>query len=50
VYEECFQCLDCIAIHDSPQRCPPLIARGRQRVFVLRPVPALAGEASGAGP
>jgi len=49
VYEECFQCLDCVAIHDSPQRCSPLIAQGRQRVFALRPVPALAGEARGAG-
>ncbi|MFX8137404.1 hypothetical protein ABTL00_19455, partial [Acinetobacter baumannii] len=27
VYEECFQCLDCVAIHDSPQRCAPLIAQ-----------------------
>ncbi|MDM0108346.1 4Fe-4S binding protein [Variovorax sp. J22R24] len=43
VYEECFQCLDCVAIHDSAQRCAPLIARGRDRVIAIRPLPALAG-------
>lgn len=42
VYEECFQCLDCVAIHDSPQRCAPLIARQRERVIAIRPLPALA--------
>lgn len=26
-YDECFQCLDCMEIHDSPTRCAPLIAR-----------------------
>jgi len=40
VYEECFQCLDCVAIHDSDQRCGPLIARKRQRVIAIRPLPA----------
>ncbi|QBF30621.1 4Fe-4S binding protein [Thalassococcus sp. S3] len=24
-YNECFQCLDCVTIHDSPARCVPLI-------------------------
>ncbi|SCK11623.1 Regulator of nitric oxide reductase transcription [Variovorax sp. HW608] len=43
VYEECFQCLDCVAIHDSPQRCAPLIARERERVIPIRPLPATAG-------
>ncbi|MEO5736290.1 MAG: 4Fe-4S binding protein [Variovorax sp.] len=43
VYEECFQCLDCVAIHDSPQRCAPLIARQRDRVIAIRPLPTLAG-------
>lgn len=38
VYAECFQCLDCVAIHDSPQRCAPLIARARHRTI---PVHAL---------
>ncbi len=31
-YSECFQCLDCVAIHDDPARCVPLIVgakRGR---------------------
>jgi NosR/NirI family nitrous oxide reductase transcriptional regulator len=36
-YDECFQCLDCVAIHDDPQRCAPLIAQGRQRVITIRP-------------
>ncbi|MEM7487949.1 MAG: 4Fe-4S binding protein [Pseudomonadota bacterium] len=38
-YSECFQCLDCVTIHDDPARCVPLIlaARGRR-------VPALAAE------
>ncbi|MBC7133983.1 MAG: 4Fe-4S binding protein [Roseovarius sp.] len=32
-YSECFQCLDCVAIHDDPARCVPLVlaARGRRR-------------------
>ena len=30
-YSECFQCLDCVTIHDDPKQCVPLIlaARGR---------------------
>ncbi|MDN8618305.1 4Fe-4S binding protein [Variovorax ginsengisoli] len=40
VYEECFQCLDCVAIHDSPERCAPLIALRRDRVITIRPLPA----------
>jgi transcriptional regulator of nitric oxide reductase len=30
-YSECFQCLDCVTIHDSPSQCVPLIlaAKGR---------------------
>lgn len=39
-YEECFQCLDCVAIHDDPKRCMPLIRERKQRVIPLRPVPA----------
>ncbi|ABV92432.1 regulator of nitric oxide reductase transcription [Dinoroseobacter shibae DFL 12 = DSM 16493] len=33
-YSECFQCLDCVTIHDSKQMCVPLIleARKDQRV------------------
>ncbi|WP_152467364.1 4Fe-4S binding protein [Sulfitobacter sp. THAF37] len=32
-YSECFQCLDCVAIHDDPARCVPLVlaAKGRGR-------------------
>jgi hypothetical protein len=41
VYEECFQCLDCVAIHDSSERCAPLIAHRRGRVIAIRPLPAL---------
>ncbi|NUB42773.1 4Fe-4S binding protein [Fertoebacter nigrum] len=31
-YAECFQCLDCVTIHDDPKACVPLIlaARGRR--------------------
>ncbi|MCB1352778.1 MAG: 4Fe-4S binding protein [Rhodobacteraceae bacterium] len=31
-YSECFQCLDCVTIHDDPAQCVPLIldARGRR--------------------
>ncbi|MEM7643321.1 MAG: 4Fe-4S binding protein [Pseudomonadota bacterium] len=31
-YSECFQCLDCVTIHDDPKQCVPLIleARGRR--------------------
>ncbi|WP_298355152.1 4Fe-4S binding protein [Rhodoblastus sp.] len=36
VYSECFQCMDCVVIHDSPQKCVPLVleqkrARRRER-------------------
>ena len=44
-YPECFQCLDCVAIHDSPQRCAPLIAQRRERVIPLQV--AAAGDLSG---
>ncbi|WP_220749043.1 MULTISPECIES: 4Fe-4S binding protein [Jannaschia] len=31
-YSECFQCLDCVTIHDDPKQCVPLIlaAKGRR--------------------
>lgn len=45
VYEECFQCLDCVAIHDSVQRCAPLIAGRRDRVIAIRPLGATAAQA-----
>jgi NosR/NirI family nitrous oxide reductase transcriptional regulator len=34
-YADCFQCLDCVAIHDDRQRCVPLILMDRHG----RPVP-----------
>ena len=39
-YKECFGCLDCVAIHDDPDRCVPLVlaAKARKR----RPVPVAA--------
>lgn len=30
-YDECFQCLDCVAIHDDRNRCVPLIVAARRR-------------------
>ena len=32
-YDECFQCLDCVTIHDDPAQCVPLIlaARGKRK-------------------
>ena len=29
-YSECFQCLDCVSIHDDPARCVPLILAERR--------------------
>jgi polyferredoxin len=28
-YSECFQCLDCVTIHDDADQCVPLILKGR---------------------
>jgi polyferredoxin len=28
-YSECFQCLDCVTIHDDEAQCVPLILKGR---------------------
>ena len=30
-YAECFQCLDCVAIHDDPKRCVPVVLANRRR-------------------
>ncbi|WP_430878785.1 4Fe-4S binding protein [Granulosicoccus sp. 3-233] len=30
-YSECFQCLDCVTIHDDPSKCVPLILEGKGR-------------------
>ncbi len=40
-YAECFQCLDCVAIHQDDQRCMPLVrtARGRPpKTIAITPV------------
>ena len=29
-YHECFQCLDCVAIHQNPGRCVPLVLSGKR--------------------
>lgn len=29
-YSECFQCLDCVTIHDNPKQCVPLIVAARR--------------------
>ena len=42
VYEECFQCMDCVAIHASDERCAPLIQRKRHRTIQIRPLPVAA--------
>jgi len=39
-YEDCFQCLDCVAIHASDARCAPRIQARRHRVIAIRPLPA----------
>jgi NosR/NirI family transcriptional regulator, nitrous oxide reductase regulator len=40
VYAECFQCLDCVDIHDSADKCAPLITAKRrpQRVIAITAV------------
>lgn len=30
-YDECFQCLDCVTIHDDPKTCVPLVLAARRR-------------------
>jgi len=37
-YSECFQCLDCVAIHDDEKRCVPLVLAARR---AGRPTPDL---------
>ncbi len=39
-YSECFQCLDCVTIHDDARQCVPLILAARNR----RPLQAVAAE------
>ena len=37
-YKECFQCLDCVGIHQDDTRCMPLIRERKPRVIRLHPV------------
>ncbi len=30
-YTECFQCLDCVTIHDDPKQCVPLVLAAKKR-------------------
>ncbi|WP_108258006.1 4Fe-4S binding protein [Mangrovicoccus ximenensis] len=30
-YDECFQCLDCVTIHDDPRQCVPLVLAAKRR-------------------
>jgi hypothetical protein len=42
VYHECFQCMDCVVIHNDARQCVPLVlaARGTRPLQPNRPVPA----------
>ncbi|MBW6417568.1 4Fe-4S binding protein [Celeribacter sp. PS-C1] len=31
-YDECFQCLDCVKIHDDPTQCVPLVLAAKRQV------------------
>lgn len=40
-YEECFQCLDCVVIYESDEKCAPLMLdKKRARVIPIKQVPA----------
>lgn len=36
-YDECFQCLDCVKIHDDPKQCVPLILAAKRQERDLCP-------------
>lgn len=38
-YGDCFQCLDCVAIHQDARRCVPLVLAARGRALGPRPAP-----------
>jgi NosR/NirI family transcriptional regulator, nitrous oxide reductase regulator len=40
-YAECFQCLDCVQLHDDSKRCLPLVNTARGRVIPIRAVAAV---------
>lgn len=41
-YAECFQCLDCVAIHQDDHRCLPLVRERRHKVIPIAPAEAVA--------
>lgn len=34
-YDECFQCLDCVALHQDPQQCLPLVRQARRVIPIV---------------
>ena len=34
-YDECFQCLDCVALHQDPKQCLPLLQAGRRVIPIV---------------
>lgn len=36
-YDECFQCMDCVVIHEDPQTCVPRVVAGRRRAATVHP-------------
>lgn len=41
-YDECFQCMDCVVIHESEQKCAPLMLEiKRSRTIPIAPAPAM---------
>ena len=42
-YSECFQCLDCVEIHDDPKQCVPLILDTRRAAKITIHSAPLAG-------
>jgi NosR/NirI family transcriptional regulator, nitrous oxide reductase regulator len=39
-YAECFQCLDCVQIHDDPKHCLPLVRERKGKTIPIRAVAA----------
>jgi NosR/NirI family transcriptional regulator, nitrous oxide reductase regulator len=45
-YDECFQCMDCVVIHDDPRRCAPLLLAAKGgRSFPIVPLQPAASRA-----
>ncbi len=44
-YDECFQCMDCVAIYRSDQECAPLLFEAKRHRTILLAQAGLAGEA-----